>query len=81
MKRYDCLTQAPFDMREAPDGDWVSFDDAEDAIRAAVAAERERCAKIVESFPYRVDTNGDWGARWELCPQEHAVLAAAIRGA
>lgn len=32
------------------DGNWVLYADAQDAIAAAVAAERERCAKLCESL-------------------------------
>ena len=33
---------------EDPTGEWVKFTDAQVAIAAAVAAERERCAKLCE---------------------------------
>jgi hypothetical protein len=55
----------------------------EDALAAFAerirSEERERCAKLVESFPYFVDEDGEWGNRGGLWPQEHATLAAAIR--
>ena len=53
------------------------------AIAAAVAAERERCAKLCESMPPHrwVDGSDQWG---NPCPAKvvttRAEIAAAIRG-
>lgn len=73
MKRYYCLAQWPFDMDEASDGEWVSFDDAQKAIADAVAAERERCAKLCEERA---------AAHFPMSPaaSECEEMAAAIRG-
>ena len=52
MKRYDHYGTldggGPAEAIEEPDGDWVRYADAQAAISAAVAAERERCAKLCE---------------------------------
>jgi hypothetical protein len=66
MQRYTAEVDKDFAFHEPdPEGDWVMHDDAEAAIAAAVAAERERCARVCESFP-------EWS--------DGAQMAAAIRG-
>lgn len=70
MNRYNVESVDPYDMEIAPDGIWVMYDDAEAAIAAAVAAERERCAKLCEGLMFRSDK-----------PCAPADCAAAIRGA
>ena len=47
MQRYDILSFGNWDEEPNDSGMWVFHDDAQSAIAAAVAAERERCAKIV----------------------------------
>jgi hypothetical protein len=51
MKRYDHVCSydggGPAEPHEAVDGEWVRHDEAEAAIAFAVAAMRERCARIV----------------------------------
>ena len=42
MKRFCNVTLSP--LPEKPDGDLVSYEDAQSAITAAVRAENERCA-------------------------------------
>lgn len=46
MDRYTVETVDNYDMERTPDGMWVRHDDAQAAIAAAVAAERERCADM-----------------------------------
>lgn len=54
MDRYNVESVDQYDMEPAQDGMWVMYDDAQDAIAAAVAraiaTERERCAKLCEGM-------------------------------
>jgi phosphopantothenate synthetase len=63
MKRYE--NSGTDGMGITDHGEWVWFDDAEDAIKAAVEAEREACAMAAEHPFYNVLGN--------------TALAAAIR--
>ena len=58
MERYDLEDTNKYgyephmSMVESIDGDYIPFTDHEEAIKQAVAAEREACAKIAESEKY-----------------------------
>lgn len=78
MQRYD-LTYRSWDgavlaaePHAEPEGDWVYFEDAE----AAVAAERERCRKVIE------DELAAWrltGTPWTIDGERHLrAIAKAI---
>ena len=47
MQRYEIESFGNWDAEPNDSGMWVDYDDAQAAIAAAVAAERERCAQIV----------------------------------
>jgi len=70
------LHQLARDIQSDDAGCWVQHSDALEAIAAAVAAERERCAKLVEAM----DTTGHDGyieTTGDLCE----AIAARIRRA
>ncbi|HQL10440.1 MAG TPA: hypothetical protein PLE35_12620 [Lentisphaeria bacterium] len=107
MNRYNVESADRYDMEPAPDGMWVMHDDAQAAIAAAVAAEREarqeaqrrlealqerinhadkekaqavaaereRCAKLCESARF----TGNTFPRTQM-EQLRMDIAAAIRG-
>jgi hypothetical protein len=43
----------------SPEGEWVRWSDARQAVQEAVEAERERCAKLCEELPSK-DPEGPW---------------------
>lgn len=47
-----------------PQGCWVLHSDAEAAIAAAVAAERERCAKVAEGAQHLPNDGKDFANGW-----------------
>lgn len=75
MNRYNVETADRYDMEPAPDGMWVMHDDVQAAIAAAVAAERERCAKLCEKARF----TGNTFPRTQM-EQLRMDIAAAIRG-
>lgn len=81
MDRYDVESFAPYDMEKAPDGMWVMYDDAQVAIAAAVAAERERRTALAADFQeylYRIAAQVPFDhAEW--AQQRGAALLAALR--
>ena len=111
MNRYNVESADRYDMEPAPDGMWVMHDDAQAAIAAAVAAEREarqeaqrrlealqerinhadkekaqavaaereRCAKLCESARESIFEFSDTAVK-ETGHNVCTNLAAAIRG-
>jgi hypothetical protein len=64
MQRYDMgVSHGEVWAEPSAEGYWVSADEAEASIAAAVAAERERCAKVCE----RVGAYNAWQEMAEDC--------------
>ena len=83
MKRYDLEDTNKYgyeprmSMEESIDGDYILFTDHEEAIKQAVAAEREACAEVAENYISTDDNNHD---KWTVSRSLRAFrTAAAIR--
>lgn len=80
MNRYTHSVMCGLQCSE-PDGDgnWVPYADAEDAIAAAVAAERERCAAVCDGVREAADHAARDGHRKAGAMASAALCAKLIR--
>lgn len=75
-----CDERTSYVIEQLQEIGWLSPDEAKQAIDAAIAAERERCAKIADEPTASISVNAasaEWDAGWIRHGKE---IAAAIRG-